>query len=115
MTPGFDANNVVVGWMDLFSAGFTTEQGRDFYRRVIERTRQLPGVESVSISRRIPLGFTGGSSSDVRVEGFTPPAGDPPIVGLHYVGPDYMSTLKIQLIAGRDFSDRTPAIDRRSR
>ena len=61
MTPGFQAEGVVVGWLDLFSAGYTAEEGRAFYARVLERVRALPGVESVTLSRRIPLGFIGGS------------------------------------------------------
>ena len=34
ITPGFQANGVVVGWLDLFSAGYTTEDGRAHYARV---------------------------------------------------------------------------------
>ncbi|MGI9065749.1 MAG: hypothetical protein ACR2HX_05015 [Pyrinomonadaceae bacterium] len=30
---------------------YTTTQGREFYRQVIERVESLPGVESASIAR----------------------------------------------------------------
>ena len=43
--------------------------------------------------RRIPLGFMGGSFSDVTVEGRAAEASDPQGVGLNYVGPDYATTL----------------------
>lgn len=104
MTPGFQADGIVVGWLDLFSAGYTAEEGRAHYARVIERVRALPGVESVSLSRRIPLGFMGGSFTDVTVEGHTPTDRDPQGVGLNNVGPDYATTMKIPLVAGRDLS-----------
>jgi predicted permease len=104
MTPGFQADGVVVGWLDLFSAGYNAEQGRAFYARVLERVRALPGVESASLSRRIPLGFIGGSFSDITVEGRTAAEDDPQGVGLNYVGPDYAATLRIPLVAGRDLS-----------
>jgi predicted permease len=104
MTPGFQAEGVVVAWLDLFSAGYTAKDGRAFYGRVLDRVRQLPGVESVSISRRIPLGFVGGSFSDVTVEGHVASEGDPQGVGLNYVGPDYARTMRIPIVAGRDFS-----------
>ena len=104
MTPGFEANGVVVGWLDMFSAGYTAETGRPFYARLLERVRALPGVESASLSRRIPLGFMGSSYSDITVEGYTPKPGDPDGVGLNYAGPDYAKTLRMQLVAGRDFS-----------
>jgi predicted permease len=104
MTPGFQAEGVVVGWLDLFSAGYTAEEGRAFYERALERVRALPGVESASLSRRIPLGFMGGSFSDITVEGHAKSDDDPQGVGLNYVGPDYARTLRIPVIAGRDLS-----------
>jgi predicted permease len=64
----------------------------------------LPGVETVSLSRRIPLGFTGGSFSDVTVDGHTKTDDDPQGVGLNYVGPNYAATLKIPIVAGRDLA-----------
>ena len=104
MTPGFEANGVVVGWLDMFSAGYTSNTGRPFYARMLERVRAIPGVESASLSRRIPLGFMGGSFTDIHVDGHTPQEGDPDGVGLNYAGPDYAKTLRIPLVAGRDFS-----------
>jgi predicted permease len=104
MTPGFQAEGVVVGWVDLFSAGYTASEGRSYYSRVLERVRALPGVESVSLSRRIPLGFSGGGFSDVTVEGHTPSDRDPQGVALNNVGPSYAETMKIPLVAGRDLS-----------
>jgi predicted permease len=104
MTPGFEADGVVVGWLDMFSAGYTSKDGRPFYARLLERVRALPGVESASLSRRIPLGFMGNSYSDITVEGHTAGEGDPDGVGLNYAGPDYARTLRIPILAGRDLS-----------
>jgi predicted permease len=104
MTPGFQAEGVVVGWLDLFSAGYTPAQGRDYYARALDRVRSMPGVEAVSLSRRIPLGFTGGSFSDVTVEGYTVAEGSPQGVGFNSAGPDYATAMKIPIIAGRDLS-----------
>jgi predicted permease len=104
MTPGFQADGVLVGWLDLFSAGYTAPEGRAHYARMIERVRALPGVESVTLSRRIPLGFIGGGFSDVTVDGHTASDRDPQGVALNNVGPDYATTMKIPLVAGRDLS-----------
>ncbi|HUQ87655.1 MAG TPA: ABC transporter permease [Vicinamibacterales bacterium] len=104
MTPGFEAEGIVVGWLDLFSAGYTSSQGRAFYARALDRVRAIPGVESVSLARRIPLGFMGGSFTDLTVEGHAPTDGDPQGVALNSVGPDYASTMRIPLINGRDLS-----------
>ena len=105
MTPGFTADGVVVGWLDLFSAGYTAAEGRAHYARILERARTIPGVESATYMRRIPLGFMGGSFSDITVEGRAADATDPQGVGLNYVGPDYAATLRIPLLSGRDLSD----------
>ena len=104
MTPGFTADGVVVGWLDLFSAGYTPAEGRAHYARILERARAIPGVESATYMRRIPLGFMGGSFSDITVEGRAADATDPQGVGLNYVGPDYATTLRIPLVSGRDLS-----------
>jgi predicted permease len=104
MTPGFQADGVVVGWLDLFSAGYTADQGRDFYARALDRLRAIPGVESVSLSRRIPLGFMGGSFSDVTVEGHAITDDDPQGVALNSVGPDYATTMRIPIVKGRELS-----------
>ncbi|MGH9386726.1 MAG: ADOP family duplicated permease [Vicinamibacterales bacterium] len=104
MTPGFQADGIVVGWLDLFSAGYAADDGRAFYARMLERVRALPGVDSASLSRRIPLGFMGGSSADVTVEGHQSSADDPQSVGVNYVGPDYATTMRMPISSGRDVS-----------
>ena len=104
MTPGFQAEGVIVGWMDMFSAGYSTEEGRAFYARALDRLRAVPGVQSVSLGRRIPLGFTGGSFTDLTVEGHTVSDDDPQGVGLNSVGPDYATTMRIPIVRGRDLA-----------
>jgi hypothetical protein len=100
MTPGFEANGVVVGWLDLFSAGYTADTGRAFYARMLERVRALPGVESVSLGRRIPLGFMGGSFTDITVEGH-----DETMARLYWQGRDPVGG---RFFFGRPRADREP-------
>jgi predicted permease len=104
MTPGFDPNGVVVGWIDLMTANYNADQQRGFYTRVLDRVRTVPGVESVTLGRRIPLGFTGLGGSSITVEGHTPQNDDPRFVNISWVGPDYARTMQISLNAGRDFT-----------
>jgi predicted permease len=105
LPPGFTAEGVVVGWMDLLAAGYTVEEGTAFYERVLERVRRLPGVESATLARRIPLGFEGTSSSSLTVEGHTPAGNEPMFVGFNNIGPDYFRTLGTPMVAGREFTD----------
>jgi predicted permease len=101
-TPGFVADGVVIGWFDLFAASYTPEAGRAFYVRLLDRVRALPGVESASLARRIPLSFGGGSSTNVTIDGYTAPDNQPPTIALNNVGPNYFTTMRVPLLAGRD-------------
>jgi macrolide transport system ATP-binding/permease protein len=104
-TPGFVADNVVVGWIDLLAANYTADEGREYYSRVLDRVRALPGVQSASFGSRIPLGFIGGSSSNLTIDGYQPADNERVIAGVNRVGPDYFRTLQIPLVAGRDIAE----------
>jgi hypothetical protein len=44
------------------------EQGREFYHRLLEEARALPGVVSASTAQSVPFGM-GQDGSDVYIEG----------------------------------------------
>ena len=97
--PGFS-----VGRLLVFSISPTPSQEGsqlNFYRRVLEQLRALPGVQSVSAVSRLP--FSGGNST----RSFKVP-GDP---NNNYEGdyrismPGYFRTMGIPLLKGRDFDD----------
>jgi predicted permease len=104
--PGFNAGGVLLASVDLFPNGYRAEAARAFYKEVLEKVRALPGVESVSLARRIPLGLGGSSSSSITVEGYELRNDERPWTYVNSVGPDYLRTMQIPLINGRDFSDR---------
>ncbi|MEZ5291958.1 MAG: ADOP family duplicated permease [Vicinamibacterales bacterium] len=108
MTPGFMADGLVVGWLDLFSAGYDETEGRAFYTRLLDRVRALPGVTAATLGRRVPLGFTGPASSDFTVEG-APATDDIRVAAVYHVGPDYAATLGARVVAGRDLTDADTA------
>ena len=58
--PGFDAQRVLTVPLNINLLRYTTTQGREFYRQVIERVESLPGVESASLARIVAL--SGGAS-----------------------------------------------------
>lgn len=103
--PGFNPQNVLLASVDLFPAGYTADTGRVFFRQVLDRVRAIPGSNAVTLSRRVPLGLTGSSTSNVHVDGYTRPHGEPMIVAYDHVGPDYFRTLQIGLVRGRDIAD----------
>jgi predicted permease len=114
--PGFDAEKLVSGPLNVNLLRYTTAQGREFYRQVVERVERLPGVESATLARVAVLG--GGSRVlSFHVQGREANHGrsqsegggvtrDPRAVNANIVGPRYFKTLGIPLVLGRDFTDQ---------
>ena len=77
-----------------------------FHQQVIERVRQLPGVESAALIRSLPFSGNGGSAAIVLPDRETPPAGHEPHVSHNVATPNYFATIGISLIQGRGFDER---------
>ncbi len=109
---GFNPSNTLMLSMDIEPSGYTPEQGRAFYQRLLDRVEALPGVGSATYSRRPPLSQRGGSLLGIgEIEGyeFGP---DETLSSLYdAVGPGYFETMEIPLVYGRDFNrgDRADA------
>jgi predicted permease len=101
---GLDPKGVSLASVDLVSSGYDATRGTAFYRSLLERARALPGVGSVSLVRRVPLGLGGSSSTTLEIEGYEAPKDDPAWGYVNNVGPDFLRTLGIRLVDGREFS-----------
>jgi len=104
--PGFNSNRVALAAFDLRTKGYSGEQAALYYDRLLERIRAVPGIQSASLERYVPLWFTGRSYSTTRVENYTPGLGEDMGIDLNVVGPDYFKVLQIPLASGRDFSEQ---------
>jgi putative ABC transport system permease protein len=103
--PGFDASNTLTATIDIPDAKYPEpEQRNQFFDRVLENVRALPGVESAARIDNLPL--QGGSTQYVAVEGQPPmKESEMPVVAIRQTSPGYFKTARIQLLAGRDFTD----------
>jgi putative ABC transport system permease protein len=102
---GFEAAKVLVVGLNLSLNGYGTDRGQQFYSNLLERASTLPGVEAVSFGRIVPLGGNGMRTS-LSIEGYTPSDTKPINFDMNIVGPSYCSTMKLPLIAGRDFTTK---------
>jgi predicted permease len=109
MNPGFDPSGVLLANIRLGVHGYSSQDGKLFYRRLLERLRALPGVEVVSLGDYVPLGPEGGGSTRVSVEGYVPQPNEYMSLPFNTVSPGYFETLRIPLLEGRDFSARDDA------
>jgi macrolide transport system ATP-binding/permease protein len=104
--PGFATRDAVVVSVNPGLFGYTKEQGRDFYRRLAERTRALPGVEGAGVVNWLPLGDSSNSWGPVYPSEQPPPApGEGWSAYSEIVGPGYLKAMRIPLLEGRDFDE----------
>lgn len=83
----------------------------EFFQQLLSRIEALPGVESASVSRGVPMyGWAGWNF--VTADHPNPPAGEVPDANYVVIGPHYFSTMGIPLRRGRPFSDHdTPTTE----
>ncbi len=103
--PGFNPDHVLVASLDLFPAGYTAAEGREFDRQLLAKLSVLPGVESSTLADWVPLGFVTDSAT-IKPEGYVPRRQESMNIREADVGPNYFRTLQIPLIAGRDFTSQ---------
>jgi predicted permease len=109
---GFDGRHVASVSFDLTPSGYDATDGRAFYQRLLDTVRAQAGVESAALTNQLPLTLVDGNSVDAVVEGHHPRRGEDMRILINTVSPDYLRTLRIELIAGRDFapSDRADTL-----
>lgn len=102
---GYDPRNVLTATIRLPFTRYTAPSDRArLVREAVERMRLMPGVESVGVANSLPM--EGAESDQFRMEGPSPDA--KPIEDHIYfvsVSPDYFSTLKVAMLAGRPFRE----------
>jgi len=106
---GFDPEHALLLSMDLFPNGYDQKRGVEFYRQLIPRVDSVPGVQSVSLSSRVPPMLFSSSSRSFEIEGYTQRADEMINVEYEVVAPRYFQTMRIPLIGGREFSETDQA------
>jgi predicted permease len=106
LDPGFDTSNLIVGRISIPDPSFHDPTvARQTFEHIIGAAEALPGVQTVAVVSRAPLAG-GGSSNGVIAEGKAIDPFNALNAQLQIISPSYLSTVRIPLKAGRDFTSQ---------
>jgi len=98
---GFESDSVLLISTDQSRSGLTPEARRTVLREAVTRISALPGVQGATLADVTPI-EGGGTMRTLVVRGADGIARDARNVHLVRVGPNYFSTMKVPVHAGRD-------------
>jgi predicted permease len=101
-SPGF-STDVIVSGADLFSAGYNLERAKAFDTQLLDRVREISGVESATLTRLIPFSYGDFSTASLAIDGYQPAPDEQLNSSYLEVAEDYFKTLGIPMVAGREF------------
>jgi putative ABC transport system permease protein len=107
VNPGFSYERLTSFTVALPGKKYKTAEQRDqFYGRLLENLRGLPGVEATAAASGLPLGNNGWQTSFIVDGRPRPPRDQTPLMEACLVTPDYFRAMNIPLKRGRYFTDR---------
>jgi predicted permease len=103
--PGFRTDNILTMRIDLNFSKYRNERTAEFWQRVEERLKALPGVMSAGGGGTFPLNDGGSASGNIAIKGRELPqnAGGSR-VDILFATPDYFAAIGQSLISGRNFN-----------
>lgn len=106
VNPGFSPNNISTAVVSLPNAQYDTQDKQEaFFRTVLDRLAQSPGIVSSGGGFPIPFAGNDGTAS-FNIQGRTLAPGDPgPHGAIRIVTQGYFKALGIPLLKGRYFTD----------
>ncbi len=104
--PGFGREPTALLTFLTPATRFTPDESRVYTRRLLDRFRELPGVEAVGAISRLHLNPLSTRTSDFNVAGFEPPDDRGAFVADRAeVDPGFFEAAGIEIVRGRNFSD----------
>jgi len=105
---GFDSSHITLAQVDLFAPQYgdfstPTTAKLSFTDRALAALNQLPGVQTVALTSATPL--TGETWVDNLNRPDHPvPQAERPLINVRFINPDYLPTMQIPLVSGRNFA-----------
>jgi putative ABC transport system permease protein len=103
--PGFDMENLLVLRLAPDVTKYRGAQVTDYYRRVLDSIRELPGVASAAAVTALPMSTIGSDFyRPYWLEGERPAGNAVTQANVRMATPGYFGTLGLRLVSGREFS-----------
>ncbi|MBV9924267.1 MAG: ABC transporter permease [Acidobacteria bacterium] len=104
-SPGFNPQNLLTMEYRLPRNRYAKgEQQWAFHREVVERVSHLPGVTSAAVVRGLPFSGNGGALTYLVPGRPAPPAGQEQKTLENAIDPNYLATVGLPLVRGRNFT-----------
>jgi putative ABC transport system permease protein len=104
--PGFRAKDVLIAGLDFTRLQIPTDRRGAYHRELLDRIRAIPGVDAAAETNIVPLSGNGWGNA-VWIDGRD--GTERKDSNFSSVSPQYFKTLRIPMLAGRDFSESDTA------
>ena len=110
--PGFGTEPTAIGWIGLSVQRYDNPAALRFFRQVVEKVENAPGVEAVGLVDNLALGGTSFNHSRVNIPGVDPPPGETAHqIDSVAVDSGYFDAAGVDILSGRAFSWSTDLPD----
>ncbi|HEU5452970.1 MAG TPA: ABC transporter permease, partial [Terriglobales bacterium] len=99
--PGFNLDRTLTTVVDFEGAGYDAVHTHTLQDQIVDRLQSLPGIDAAAFARITPFEYRGYSDARVATDTFTTTPEEQPTVSFNEVGPGYLATMGIPLVAGR--------------
>jgi len=108
VSPGFRADGIFTAFVVIPPTQYPprTEVTANFYSRLYNRLKEIPGAKSVALSDDPPLSGNDNGAPYADAGRPIPPLAEQPLAIRHLISPNQFGVLDIAIKAGRDFSER---------
>lgn len=104
---GFSTENLVTMRLDPGGLGYDNNSGKRFYSELLKRIETHPGVRAASLTGFMLLGDSGASIGPIIKDGEGEPLPNQGLtVARSVVATRFFETMRMKLVAGRDFTER---------
>jgi predicted permease len=100
---GFESAQVTSVAIDLQTAGYDGARGPVAITRLLDAFAEEPAFTSSSLAMNVPMSLVDNASRATAIEGYEPRTDEDMLFLYNIIAPRYFETLRIPLLAGRDF------------